>query len=1382
MELHDIANRIQSNIKDGSFLLSDATTTGTTDVSILLEKIYKTTTLELTNATLKNDVTVILKGDATIDSLPGVKVTLTFEGKENNKIKCTINSAMPPAWKMKLDDLGLFSLDTVVTDFTKTIGVDDPAGTLKGKLNLSAVMFNADGLFDYNTDIWSVNFTAKEVYNTSDIIKAFNTYAKIDIPDSVIPNVNYKELSFSYESKGENIWDKLSLNITTDTELPITDNFKIESLGASFQKRNSNYSFTGKGDLVIASTTLPLYLQLRNNEFVIGVDVGDKGCPLPSLSDVGDLFNISDQLSIFPKQILDSKNFILQLLHLDVPYTFKSINQFYVTIKVVCDWELFGLDKLKLNNVSVGLYRQQLNDKAVTGFIIIASISISQFKVQISGEYSSTNGWKLSGLMETGKKLVLNDLLGYFADMLDIGSISSLPIPEIALYNVWVEFELKTGTFKCSAKSLISGTKNTTILDKLLNIKLELSLESDYINSVRTYTGSCKGDLYISDSKFEVVYEFDTKKDGNNVITAGWTPLNDKDVLTIPKILNFFGVSDVPEIINDLNFKISGVKLKYDITKKNLNVTIDTNVFKTISLVISDADYEVDIIISDDITLALLPIVGTYLHLLDDLAIQNLELYASSKDNKSKGTLAGAAITGSLVGVDFVLQVYTKEKEPAKLLGTELVKSNSPDAGITKWFDVNKNAGIFEFYRFGVGYKDGRIEFLIDASLTSQTIELGMLGLGIGLKISDPKDVAFELSGLKIDYMTSSLSIGGAFLKSTLGDEESYDGDLQIKTGDFALFAFGTYSKNSLFASALINKNFGGPPAFFVKGLSASFAYNMGVKIPGIDGVAGFPLVSGVLGNINKDQMLTQMKTLLNIEDGETFLAAGIKFTSFEMVNSFALLAISFGNELEINLLGLSEVSVPPNLKPSDVPIAYAQLALKATLNPSAGIFALMAQLTSESYILSKKCKLTGGFAFYAWFAGEHSGDFVLTLGGYNPNYTKPDHYPVVPRLGFNWDVTTHLKLSGNLYFALTPSVLMAGGRLDAVYSLGCISAWFKAEADFMIGWKPFFYSAHIYAGFGVSVRVKVLFVHTTIRVELSALLDIWGPEFSGKVRISLFIVSFTISFGAGASDKPPLLKWDEFASSFLPNDGDQKNLKSMMQSSDYAKKDVRPISAVISDGQIGQGDNRDGIQAVNAERAELVFKSAIPVTKLTLDSNNVTITNKPSSVYVRPTGGDIELHSELCITFTSEDTEPLKFNCELIYDNVPAATWGKFDDKSQIVPNVLVGIRLKPLERKTTLFPANNYIDLNQLSIYSRINRTFSWNPVWSLPAHSQDDPIGTLSRTINSPSCAKKRKELIDKFNGLGFDFDSDINLSKIASEADSIFTNEMILGELV
>ena len=61
--------------------------------------------------------------------------------------------------------------------------------------------------------------------------------------------------------------------------------------------------------------------------------------------------------------------------------------------------------------------------------------------------------------------------------------------------------------------------------------------------------------------------------------------------------------------------------------------------------------------------------------------------------------------------------------------------------------------------------------------------------------------------------------------------------------------------------------------------------------------------------------------------------------------------------------------------------------------------------MTPASFLYAGLCRITGGFAFYLWFEGEHEGDFVVSVGGYHPRFKKPDHYPVVPRLQLTYQI-----------------------------------------------------------------------------------------------------------------------------------------------------------------------------------------------------------------------------------------------------------------------------------------------------------------------------------------------------------------------------------------
>ena len=262
---------------------------------------------------------------------------------------------------------------------------------------------------------------------------------------------------------------------------------------------------------------------------------------------------------------------------------------------------------------------------------------------------------------------------------------------------------------------------------------------------------------------------------------------------------------------------------------------------------------------------------------------------------------------------------------------------------------------------------------------------------------------------------------------------------------------------------------------------------------------------------------------------GDYWLAMGVRFSSFEMIKAFALLSVSFGSELEIGLLGSAAVTVPKGVEPGKA-VAYAELALKVVIKPAEGTMKMEARLTDESYIFYKDCHLTGGFAFYIWFGGPLAGDFVLTLGGYHPKFICPSHYPIVPRLGVNWPVTPELTITAEMYFALTPSCLMAGGKLSAIYQSSGVRVWFIVYADFLLSWKPFYYSIDI----GISLGIEVDLGATSLNIHMGAQLQLWGPEFAGLVQIDLTVILITVRFGQDKQAPPPLTA-REFVESFLP-------------------------------------------------------------------------------------------------------------------------------------------------------------------------------------------------------------------------------------------------------
>ncbi|HEY6297499.1 MAG TPA: DUF6603 domain-containing protein, partial [Streptosporangiaceae bacterium] len=94
-----------------------------------------------------------------------------------------------------------------------------------------------------------------------------------------------------------------------------------------------------------------------------------------------------------------------------------------------------------------------------------------------------------------------------------------------------------------------------------------------------------------------------------------------------------------------------------------------------------------------------------------------------------------------------------------------------------------------------------------------------------------------------------------------------------------------------------------------------------------------------------------------------------------------------------------------------------------------------------------------------------------------------------MPRLGFSWPIDIgvgSLNVAGGAYFALTPSAIMTGGYLKALFEAGPVKAWFDANADFLIAWAPFYFEVDIGVGLGVSFGTTIGGVSITLTVSLS--------------------------------------------------------------------------------------------------------------------------------------------------------------------------------------------------------------------------------------------------------------------------------------------------------
>lgn len=868
-----------------------------------------------------------------------------------------------------------------------------------------------------------------------------------------------------------------------------------------------------------------------------------------------------------------------------------------------------------------------------------------------------------------------------------------------------------------------------------------------------------------------------------------------------------FGWDSMPQLPEGLDLALKAAKFTYDFTDKTIALTAKSANYGQIvfaSLSLEDKRvYLFSLDIPLDLKFSTAPLVGESLRLDPPVGVDELQINVASEDfaekdvtelntyferplipkSLGKGVTIGANIQMS--GKHEIVLPLTSgaKKEQETFLSTGATADGSALTSSTtnnyqaepKWFPLKKTLGPVHFDKVGVQYQNATLRFLLNAAFTAAGLTLSVDGLTVGspLKKFEPE---FDLRGLGIEYKAGDVEIGGAFLKTGPKGSESYNGAAVIKTKQVALSALGSYAKingePSLFIYAFLDYPLGGPTFFFVTGLAAGFGYNRKLIPPSIDNVAEFPLVKQAIKGrdvapTSVMDALEKLRTYVPPSSGSIFLAIGVKFNSFKLIDSFALLTMEFGDKLAINLIGLSTATVPtPEAGKTVTPLAQVQIAWKATFDPDEGCLAIDARLTPNSYILSKDCRLSGGYAFYSWFSGPHAGDFVQTLGGYHPEFAIPQHYPRVPRLAFDWRVSNSLTIQGDAYYALTGSALMAGGHLEVLYRQGELRAWLKVGADFLIAWKPYHYSARLYVNVGASYtfNINLLFarIRCTISVDVGAQLHLWGPDFSGTARIDLSVISFTIAFGAGASQTPaPIKEWSNFQQSFLP----AKNV----------------CSIAVKDGlvrNIGAGEKERWV--INPKEFALVVDSAVPFNSTPLknaagknlvDGANIDFGVGPMAVTKE------KLTSSLTVTVKRGTATVEGFKYSVIKKKVPAGLWWGEKDSLKLngdsfLDGVPAGVEITPGEQPAA--GKTNIVEVKKLNIGETLHpKRNAWGPAISFVSADMKDPKVRRDAIGSSIESNSKRAGLLTDM-GLTIDI-------KIKKTLAGDFVNAPQIGKL-
>lgn len=731
---------------------------------------------------------------------------------------------------------------------------------------------------------------------------------------------------------------------------------------------------------------------------------------------------------------------------------------------------------------------------------------------------------------------------------------------------------------------------------------------------------------------------------------------------------------------------------------------------------------------------------------------------------------------------DYELKDFTPTTEQPHDLRTDIDNlPKLPEQKGTKWFELNKNFGGLNFRKIGMRWQQNKAWVLLNLDYMSSGLEFALLGLQAGSPLSIKTfQPTFDLYGIGVYFKNNVVELGGSLLKTETTDKTpvAYIGKILMRFANMNVGAIGGFTKTkegnkSFFAFANVGVPLGGTPTFFVNGLSAGFGYNSELNLPNPNQITDYPLLNIIgTGKKNPSDALVYLGNIVNAKNDEKWLAAGVQFSSFQLLDSNAILAYQFGKK-EIAILGVSRLILPSEKA------AYLnlQFGLKAVYRIQSGEIQSNAQLSDGSYLIHDSVNLSGSVAVYTWLKGENAGDFVLTVGGYHPRFEKPAHYPIVPKVGFSWMVSDTTKISGNTYFALTNQAIMAGFAFNATYQKGKLKAWFTANSDLILQWKPFYYDFHTKIRLGAKYQSRWL---KNYKLDVGADLHLYGPEMGGYVSISWSIISFNIRFGNPEKARfVYVLDWEMFNNSFLPQ-----------QEIDVCRVNISNglMEEHIEDKNEENTNEEVQTWIVNSDNLAFSTQSLIPSNQLII--NDKIVSTSSDMLGIRPMNKQ-QLQSTQTVTIRNANNEIVDLNLhyQQKITNFSPALWSAKSLKRQ----QLEIEKLKSVSGFDYIMPIttpNGNLAKAKKDVFERQETTiksYFESETNHIAARiiSEENTIKPIANNINKATTQKNRTAIIDSLNDIFEISESELlpndTLNKIERNAEFIFQSEPKIGQI-
>ena len=400
------------------------------------------------------------------------------------------------------------------------------------------------------------------------------------------------------------------------------------------------------------------------------------------------------------------------------------------------------------------------------------------------------------------------------------------------------------------------------------------------------------------------------------------------------------------------------------------------------------------------------------------------------------------------------------------------------------------------------------------ATLTSGDGNLGPVDLSLDFKF--PSGV-----GLSVDSAGVS---GGGFLAYDDAKHE-YSGVLQLQFNDLALQAFGLITTQVAGQAgysllALIDADF--PPVqlgwgFTLNGVGGLLAVNRSASTDALHAALKANTLSSILfpknAITNAPQVLSSLDALFPTASGRFLFGpmALIGWGTPNLLTAAIAVIIELPEPIQIILIARLSVRIPSD---SDALIRINMDAL-GILDLSQDTLSLDATLFDSKLL---EFTLSGGMALRANWSSTSQREFLLAIGGFNPQFTPPAGFPPLQRITIDMPSGPVSKLRLAAYLAVTSNTLQFGATLDVFIGVSGYGLSGHLGFDALLQFDPLHFDADISGQVALMVGSDDL-----MSVGLTATLSgpaPWHIAGDFKVHIVFFDVhiSFSHSWGDTAS------------------------------------------------------------------------------------------------------------------------------------------------------------------------------------------------------------------------------------------------------------------------